>query len=58
MSDDLLTTVLKRRAGSDRAETHDLAAERPAKVEELAKLWTKQYEDTLALAGTRPSSRN
>ena len=35
---------------SDRCETHDLAADKPEKVRELAAIWTKQWEQIAALA--------
>ena len=35
---------------TDRAESHNLALQKPDKVSELAKLWTQQFEENRALA--------
>jgi arylsulfatase len=35
---------------SDRSETRNLATEKPEKVRELAAIWTKQFEESCALA--------
>ena len=43
--------------GTDRAESRNLAAEKPEKVREMAELWSRQTEENNALASSTSTAK-